>query len=64
VLQVLATAASNKGIAARLSINESTVEGYLTTIYRKLGVKGRVQAIIKAMELGLIALPECEKQAA
>lgn len=64
VLRLLATGIGNKAIAAGLGITESTVEGHLTGIYRKLGARGRVQAVTAALRLGLIEPPPPLDQAA
>lgn len=36
---------ANKVIASELSINENTVKAHLSSVYAKLGVRGRVQAL-------------------
>jgi ATP/maltotriose-dependent transcriptional regulator MalT len=53
VLQLLADGLSNKEIAERLFLSRGTVERHLTTIYRKLGLGGRVDAVRYAVENGL-----------
>jgi predicted ATPase/DNA-binding NarL/FixJ family response regulator/DNA-binding XRE family transcriptional regulator len=53
VLRLLADGLSNKEIAARLYLSPGTVERHLTTIYRKLGLGGRVEAARYAVENGL-----------
>jgi DNA-binding NarL/FixJ family response regulator len=53
VLRELARGASNKEIAAALSIAEGTVKNHVTNVFTKLGVQDRVQAALKARELGL-----------
>ncbi len=53
VLRLLADGLSNKEIAARLYLSPGTVERHLATIYRKLGVGGRVDAARYAVEHGL-----------
>ena len=45
---------SNKEIAQDLYITVMTVKWYITQIYRKLNVRSRVQAIVRARELNLI----------
>ncbi len=47
---------SNGVIASILSISEKTVEYHLTSIYRKLGVNGRMLAVLKAIDLELITV--------
>ena len=42
-----------KSLAASLFITEATLKTHLSTIYRKLQVKNRVQAIDKARSAGL-----------
>lgn len=54
ILQIVATGASNKEIAAQLYIAEGTVKNHVTSILGKLGVRDRTQAALKAHELGLI----------
>jgi predicted ATPase/DNA-binding CsgD family transcriptional regulator/DNA-binding XRE family transcriptional regulator len=53
VLRLLADGLSNKEIAARLYLAPGTVDRHLGTIYRKLGLGGRVEAARYAMEHGL-----------
>jgi DNA-binding NarL/FixJ family response regulator len=54
VLRLLADGASNKDIAARLVLAEGTVKNHVTNILGKLGVAGRMQAVNRARELGLL----------
>jgi len=54
VLRLVATGATNKGVARTLMIAEGTVKNHLTSVYGKLGVSDRTQAALKARELGLI----------
>lgn len=55
VLRLLATGHSNEAIASELVVALSTVKWHVAQIYRKLGVRGRVQAIARARDLCLIA---------
>ena len=55
ILRLVADGASNKEIAAKLVIAEGTVKNHLTNILGKLSVRDRVQAALKAKELGLIS---------
>lgn len=50
VLQALARGLKNSEIASEMHVAERTVKSYLTTIYSKLEVKTRAQAIVVAME--------------
>lgn len=54
ILKLVATGASNKEIAETLVIAEGTVKNHLTSIFSKLDVKDRMQAVIKAGDLGII----------
>lgn len=54
VLSLVATGANNKEIAATLFIAEGTVKNHLTSILAKLQARDRMQAAIKAKDLGLI----------
>jgi DNA-binding CsgD family transcriptional regulator len=57
VLALLAAGLSNKQIAAELYLSTATVERHLATIYRNLGLGGRVEAARFAMEHGLAGQP-------
>jgi DNA-binding CsgD family transcriptional regulator len=49
---------ANKAIAAQLNIGSSTVRKHLESIYRKLGVQSRTEAIAQALEkLGVLTSP-------
>lgn len=54
VLRLVAQGASNKEIADTLVIAEGTVKNHLTNILAKLDARDRMQAVLKARELGLI----------
>ncbi len=54
ILRLVATAASNKEIADQLVIAEGTVKNHMRNILSKLGVRDRLQAVLKAKELGII----------
>jgi DNA-binding NarL/FixJ family response regulator len=54
VLDLLAEGCSNRQIAARLFIAETTVKGYVAALLEKLGVDSRLQAVIKATQRGLL----------
>lgn len=54
ILRLVADGTSNREIATKLVIAEGTVKNHLTNILGKLGVRDRVQAALKAKELGLI----------
>ncbi len=54
VLQLMSEGLSNKQIAQRLSIALRTVKYHTTSIYTKLDVESRIQAVTRARELGLL----------
>lgn len=54
VLRLVATGASNKEIADQLVISEGTVKNHLSNILNKLSVKDRMQAVLKAQDLGIV----------
>ena len=56
VLKALAEGLSNKEIAQQLHITEKTVKAHFSSIYRKLNVRSRSQAIVNAVKSGLVDL--------
>lgn len=56
VLELLSDGQTMRQIATRLSISPRTVETHVAKIYRKLGVRTRVQAVSRAATLGLVEL--------
>lgn len=54
VLQLLARGCSNRDIAGLISLSRLTVEGYIKSVYRKLGVGSRTAAVFEAQRLGLL----------
>jgi DNA-binding NarL/FixJ family response regulator len=56
ILRYVATGASNKEIADTLVISEGTVKNHLSSILSKLGVRDRMQAVLKAKEYGIITI--------
>lgn len=54
VLELLAAGHGNKEIRHRLGIAERTVRAHLTELFQLLGVHGRMPAVIRARELGMI----------
>ncbi len=60
VLQGVARGWTNRRIGHHLGISERTVQGHLARIYEKLEVSTRTEAVLKAIQLGLLTLPEEE----
>ena len=56
VLQLVATGAANKQIGAELSIAQSTVKTHISSIFQKLGVNDRTEAVTEALKRGIIRL--------
>jgi two-component system, NarL family, response regulator YdfI len=56
ILGLLTEGLGNKAIAGRLGISEHTVKSHLTSIFAKLDVSTRAEAVASAARLGLIML--------
>jgi DNA-binding NarL/FixJ family response regulator len=56
VLEKMSEGLANKQIALLLSISEHTVKFHLSSLYAKLGVASRTEAVKRGIELGLISL--------
>ena len=57
VLELAMQGGRNKELAASLYVTKKTIDYHLQSVYRKLGVKRRIAAIQRAMELNLIGFP-------
>src|SRR3954470_20268009 len=55
VLEAIASGATNREIAATLYLSPHTVKEHTSSLYRKLGVRNRAEAVQKAQRLGLIS---------
>lgn len=53
VLQLLARGLSNEVIAGELSLSAKTVRNYVSTVFSKLHVASRAQAIVRARDAGI-----------
>ncbi len=58
VLALLESSDNNSQLSKRLYISEATLKTHLASIYRKLEVKGRVGALMRARSSGLLSVPE------
>ena len=56
VLRLMAKGTSNKIIAATLNIGESTVKTHIQSIFQKLEVNARTEAVTEAIKRGIIRL--------
>ena len=56
VLECMAFGGANKTIAHRLSLSEDTVKAHIRSIFSKLDVNDRTQAVTTALRRGIIAL--------
>jgi len=56
VLRLLGAGKSNRDIGAELGITEATVKSHVSTILMRLNVSDRTQAVVSALQRGLIHL--------
>ncbi|MFJ8043503.1 response regulator [Kitasatospora sp. NPDC096147] len=54
VWRLIATGLDNAAIAEAMELSQSTVKNYITSIFGKLDVRDRAQAVIAAYESGLV----------
>lgn len=54
ILQDIGRGLSNTEIARELNLKLSTVKSHIYSLYKKLGVNNRMQAVIKGKELGML----------
>jgi DNA-binding NarL/FixJ family response regulator len=57
VLRCIASGLSNDEVAKELYLGINTIKTYIRTAYRKIGVDRRSQAVLWAIENGLIEIP-------
>jgi len=55
VLDLIATGATNREIAERLYLSPHTIKEHTSSVYRKLSVRNRAEAVKRAQRLGLLA---------
>jgi DNA-binding NarL/FixJ family response regulator len=58
VLQGLVDGFSPKEMASRWFVSRRTIDIHLGAVYRKLGVRDRVQAVVAGLQLGLVQFPD------
>jgi DNA-binding NarL/FixJ family response regulator len=58
VLRLAATGSRTKEIAADLAVSTRTVEAHMTSIFNKLGVSSRTEAILRANSKGWLSVPD------
>ncbi len=58
VLELATRGLHNKSIADKLSISVRTVEGHFNSIFVKLGVSSRIEAVLQALSRHLVTLDE------
>ncbi|HUV43448.1 MAG TPA: response regulator transcription factor [Dehalococcoidales bacterium] len=58
VLTLTAKGMSNKGIAEQLALSERTVQTHLVSIFKKLSVSSRTQAVLYALRKGWLSLED------
>jgi DNA-binding NarL/FixJ family response regulator len=56
VLQLAARGYTNKAIAAQLNISDRTVQGHLASIYAKLGINTRTEAVMIGVRNGWVTV--------
>jgi two-component system, NarL family, response regulator LiaR len=60
IFKMAARGMSNKDIAQKLSLSLQTVKGYLVTIFSKLQVSSRTEAVIMGLRNGTLSLKDLE----
>ena len=58
ILKLVATGLNNKDIAVKLSISIRTVQGHLNSIFSKLSVNSRTEAIFQSVKRGWLVFDE------
>ncbi len=56
VLRLIAAGGSNRDVASKLGIPENTVKYHLTSLYSKLGITRRAEAVFAAIKRGMITI--------
>jgi len=58
IIKLAAQGMTNKDIADKLHLSNRTVEGHLRTIFNKLGVGSRTEAVLYGLRKGWLTLEE------
>ncbi|MBI2873107.1 MAG: response regulator transcription factor [Chloroflexi bacterium] len=61
VLRLAACGKSNKDIASQLCLSISTVKSHLVSIFAKMGVASRTEAVLQAVRLGWVDMETAQK---
>jgi DNA-binding CsgD family transcriptional regulator len=56
ILRLIGTALTNRQIASTLGISEKTVKNHITSLFAKLGVSDRTEALVVGLRDGLLAV--------
>lgn len=56
VLQLLQRGLTNQEIALELGLSPGTIRNYTSSLYDKLGVRNRLAAVTRAVEIGLLTM--------
>ena len=54
VLDLLPTSMTLSQMAVNLYVSRKTIQNNASSLYRKLGATGRTEAVVRAIELGLL----------
>ena len=58
VLMLMARGLENQAIASELAIGYSTVRAHVRSLMAKLGARSRLEAVVRAVQLDLVRVPE------
>jgi two-component system invasion response regulator UvrY len=62
VLRLLPTSMSLSQMAVHLYVSRKTVQNNASSLYKKLGAGGRAEAVVRAIELGLLSPPAARER--